>query len=123
MLKASLVSPARVSPTLVNWPLVLPPLAVLPMVPPVSRYRRAARQIGHHWHSGGSSVSSSVVAVSQMSDFAFEVAPPPRVVRTRPATSRPILRAPARISHRWKSPIGSLPCSVLMLLRLVPLGH
>ncbi|MGH3211661.1 MAG: hypothetical protein ACRDNO_28275 [Trebonia sp.] len=102
-LNASLVSPARVSPTPANWP----PGAV----PPESRYLRAARQIGHHWHSGGSSVSSSVVAVSQTSSacLAFRAPPaPPSVDFTRPATSRPMLLAPAFISHRWKSPMGSL---------------
>ena len=65
-LNASLVSPARVSPTPANCP----PGAV----PPESRYLRAARQIGHHWHSGGSSVSVSVVAVSQTSSACL--APP-----------------------------------------------
>jgi len=79
-------------------------------VPPDSRYLRAARQTGHHWHSGGS-VGSSVVAVSQTSAC---LAPPPIVDRTRPATSLPMLLAPAFISHRWKSPIGSLPGSVLI---------
>jgi hypothetical protein len=107
-LNASLVSPARVSLTPANWPPGGAP------VPPESRYRRAARQIGHHWHSGGSSVSTSVVAVSQTSAFDAP-RPPPNVDRTRPATSRPMLLAPARISHRWKSPIGSLPGSVLIL--------
>ncbi|HEX7164958.1 MAG TPA: hypothetical protein VF223_27405 [Trebonia sp.] len=101
-LNASLVSPARVSPTPANW---------LPPVPPESRYLRAARQIGHHWHSGGSSVGSSVVAVSQTSALLAPPPPPPPPIVdfTRPATSRPILLAPAFISHRWKSPIGSLP--------------
>ncbi|HXT88906.1 MAG TPA: hypothetical protein VN714_06575, partial [Trebonia sp.] len=90
-LKASLVSPARVSPTPANW---------LGGLPPESRYRRAARQIGHHWHSGGSSVSSSVVAVSQTSALLPPRAPgptPPRVDLTLPATSRPMLLAPAFI--------------------------
>jgi hypothetical protein len=98
-LNASLVSPARASPTPPNWP---------PAVPPESRYLRAARQIGHHWHSGGSSVSSSVVAVSHTSAV-LAPRPPPSVDLTRPATSRPMLLAPAFIIHRWKSPIGSLP--------------
>ncbi|HEX4093921.1 MAG TPA: hypothetical protein VHZ33_34830 [Trebonia sp.] len=35
--------------------------------PPESLALRAARQIGHHWHSGGSSVGSVVVASSQTS--------------------------------------------------------
>jgi hypothetical protein len=33
---------------------------------------------------------------------------------TRDATSRPMLLAPVLISHRWKSPTGSLPGSVLI---------
>src|SRR5947209_13276863 len=93
-LNASLVSPARVSPT--------PARGLLG--PPVSRYLRAARQTGHHWHSGGSSVSTSVVAVSQTSECLALPPPPPSVDRTRPATSRPMLLAPAFISQRWKSP-------------------
>ncbi|HSZ39820.1 MAG TPA: hypothetical protein VK817_07670 [Trebonia sp.] len=80
-------------------------------MPPESRYRRAARQIGHHWHSGGSSPGGSVVAVSQTFDC---FAPPLTVVLTFSATSRPRLRAPAFISHRWKSPMGSLPGCVLI---------
>jgi hypothetical protein len=103
---ASLVSPASVSPTPANWPR-------LAVDPPVSRYRRAARQIGHHWHSGGSSVSSSVVAVSQTSPC-LALLPPPTVDFTLEATSRPMLLAPVLISHRWKSPMGSLPGSVLI---------
>jgi hypothetical protein len=83
--------------------------------PPESRYLRAARQIGHHWHSGGSSVGSSVVAVSQTLSLLAPALAPPSVDRTRPATSRPMLLAPAFISQRWKSPIGSLPGSVLIL--------
>jgi hypothetical protein len=108
-LNASLVRPARVSPTPANWPPGGAP------VPPASRYLRAARQIGHHWHSGGSSVSTSVVAVSQTSAFDAFRPLPPNVDRTRPATCWPMLLAPARISHRWKSPIGSFPGSVLIL--------
>ncbi|TVZ03100.1 hypothetical protein EAS64_21870 [Trebonia kvetii] len=75
-----------------------PPMVALDgaPVPPDSRYLRAARQTGHHWHSGGS-VRSSVVAVSQTSAF---LVPPPIVDRTRPATSLPRLLAPAFISHR-----------------------
>jgi hypothetical protein len=84
-------------------------------VPLESRYRRAARQIGHHSHSGGSSPGGSVVAVSQTSD---DFAAPPIVDLTFPATSRPRLRAPAFISHRWKSPMGSLPGCVLILKTL-----
>jgi len=90
-----------VSPTPANW--------LADDAPPESRYLRAARQIGHHWHSGGSSVSSSVVAVSQMSSDFFGLVLAPTVDFTRPATSRPMLLAPAFISHRWKSPMGSLP--------------
>ncbi len=60
-LNASLVSPARASAAPANCPL-RPAAGTLP-----SRARRAARQIGHHWHSGGSSVGTSVVAVSQTS--------------------------------------------------------
>jgi hypothetical protein len=105
---ASLVNPARVSPT---------PASGEPApagVPPESRYLRAARQIGHHWHSGGSSPSASVVAVSQTSAF-LVLLPPPSVDLTLSATLAPMLRAPALISHRWRSPIGSLPGSVLIL--------
>ena len=76
-------------------------------VPPPSRYLRAARQIGHHWHSGGSSPGGSVVAVSHTLACLFALAPPPSVVLTLVATSRLRLRAPAFISHRWKSPRGS----------------
>src|SRR5690242_4997091 len=95
-LNASLVSPARDSLTPENWP------PKVGFVPPDSRYRRAARQIGHHWHSGGSSVSSSVVAVSQTSAGLPppRLPPPPSVDRTRPATSLPMLLAPARINQR-----------------------
>ncbi|MCL2581793.1 MAG: hypothetical protein FWE35_04985 [Streptosporangiales bacterium] len=66
-----------------------------PLVLPVSRYWRAARQIGHHWHSGGSSAApgGSVVAVSHTS--AECCCPPPTVERTRSVTSRPRPRAPA----------------------------
>ena len=69
--------------------------------------------MGHHWHSGGSSVGSSVVAVSQMSPC-LAPPPPPSVDFTRDATSLPMLLAPVLISHRWKSPMGSLPGSVLI---------
>jgi len=105
---ASLVNPARVSPMpasgeLAAW-----------VAPPESRYLRAARQIGHHWHSGGSSPGASVVAVSQTSACLAPV-PPPSVDLTLSATLTPMLRAPAFISHRWKSPIGSFPGSVLIL--------
>jgi hypothetical protein len=84
------------------------------LVAPESRYLRAARQIGHQAHSGGSSPGSSVVAVSQTSAF-FALLPPPSVDLTLSATPAPMLRAPAFISHRWKSPIGSFPGSVLIL--------
>ena len=106
---ASLVNPARVSP--------MPPSGETPAAEgaPDSRYLRAARQIGHHWHSGGSSPGSSAVAVSQTS-ACLALLPPPLIVDlTLSATPAPMLRAPARISHRWKSPIGSLPGSVLIL--------
>ncbi len=105
MLNASLVSPASVSPTPASCELS-PAL-----VPPESRYLRAARQIGHHWHSGGSSPGGSVVAVSQT----LAGLPPPSVDLTLSATSRPRLRAPAFISHRCKSPIGSLPRSLIVV--------
>ncbi len=56
-LNASLVSPARAS--------AAPATCSLNPAedPPESLALRAARQIGHHWHSGGSSVGSVVVAV------------------------------------------------------------
>ncbi|HEY3882986.1 MAG TPA: hypothetical protein VGM12_30735 [Trebonia sp.] len=79
-----------------NWP----PKAGGCPCPPAFWYLRAARQIGHHWHSGGSSVSTSVVAVSQTSACLPPPAGPPNVDLTRPATSLPILLAPARISQR-----------------------
>jgi hypothetical protein len=109
-LNASLVSPARASAAPANWPL-RPAEGTLP-----SLARRAARQIGHHWHSGGSSVGASVVAVSQTSAFlpALPVAPP-MVDFTRSVTSLVTLRAPALISQRWRSPIGSLAGSSLIL--------
>jgi hypothetical protein len=119
MPNASRVSPASTSPT---------PASCEPnpeSVPPDSRYLRAARQTGHHWHSGGSSPGGSVVAVSQT--FArFPLLLPPIVDLTLLATSRPRLRAPAFISHRWKSAIGSLPGSLMSVtvpLQLHHIGH
>jgi hypothetical protein len=109
-LNASLVSPARASAAPANWPLS-PAEGALP-----SLARRAARQIGHHWHSGGSSSGPSVVAVSQTSAFLRALpAVPPMVDFTRSVTSLVTLRAPARISQRWRSPIGSLAGSSLIL--------
>jgi hypothetical protein len=64
--------------------------------------------MGHHAHSGASSGGGSVVAVSQTSLLLLLRLPPVTVERTRSATSRPRLRAPAFISHRWKSASGSL---------------
>ena len=108
MLNASLVNPASVSPTPASWEVSPAP------VPLASRYLRAARQMGHHWHSGGSSPGGSVVAVSHT--FAgLPPRPPPTVDLTLSATSRPRLRAPAFISHRCRSPIGSLPGLSLIL--------
>ena len=105
---ASLVSPARASAA----PAICSPNPAED--PPESLARRAARQIGHHWHSGGSSVGSSVVAASQTSVGAF-AARPPMVDFTRSVTSLVMLRAPAFISQRWKSPNGSLPgCSLIL---------
>jgi hypothetical protein len=107
-LNASLVSPARASAAPTIW-------SPNPAEdPPESLARRAARQIGHHWHSGGSSVGSVVVASSQTSACAFAL-PPPIVDLTRSVTSLVMLRAPAFISQRWKSPNGSLPgCSLIL---------
>ena len=94
MLNASCASPVSVSLT----PASCDPSPALGAVLPVSRYRRAARQMGHHAHSGASSGGGSVVATSQTSPL---VCLPPLIVdRTRSATSRPTLRAPALISHR-----------------------
>ena len=106
MPNASCASPARVSLTpAICDPIPAPgPLPPCPALP--SRYRRAARQIGHHAHSGASSGGGSVVAVSQTSPLLRLL--PVTVERTRSATSRPRLRAPAFISHRWKSASGSL---------------
>jgi hypothetical protein len=57
-----------------------------------------------------------VVAVSQTSAFLPDrPVAPPMVDFTRSVTSLVTLRAPARISQRWKSPIGSLPGSSLIL--------
>src|SRR5215472_1154284 len=115
MPNASRVSPASASPT---------PASCEPSpesAPPDSRYRRAARQIGHHWPSGG-----SVVAVSQTLARFPLLPPPPIVDLTLLATSRPRLRAPAFISHRWKSAIGSLPGSLISVtvpLQLHHIGH
>lgn len=107
-LNASLVRPARASAAPAIWS----PSPVED--PPESLARRAARQIGHHWHSGGSSVGSVVVASSQTSACAFAL-PPPIVDFTRSVTSLVMLRAPAFISQRWKSPNGSLPgCSLIL---------
>ena len=106
-LKASLVSPARAS--------AAPATCSLNPAedPPESLALRAARQIGHHWHSGGSSVGSVVVASSQTSMRALGL--PPIVDFTRSVTSLVMLRAPAFISQRWKSPNGSLPgCSLIL---------
>jgi hypothetical protein len=108
-LNASLVSPARASAAPANWPL-RPADGALP-----SLARRAARQIGHHWHSGGSSVGASVVAVSQTSPRLPAPVAPPMVDFTRSVTSLVTLRAPALISQRWRSPIGSLAGSSLIL--------
>ena len=107
-LKASLVSPARAS--------AAPATCSLNPAedPPESLALRAARQIGHHWHSGGSSVGSVVVASSQTSVYVLGL-PPPIVDFTRSVTSLVMLRAPAFISQRWKSPNGSLPgCSLIL---------
>jgi hypothetical protein len=107
-LNASRVSPARASAAPATCS--LNPAEV----PPESLALRAARQIGHHWHSGGSSVGSVVVASSQTSVCAFAL-PPPIVDFTRSVTSLVMLRAPAFISQRWKSPNGSLPgCSLIL---------
>jgi len=67
--------------------------------------RLAARQIGHHWHSGDSPTSGgiSLVAVSQTSAALACCRPPPRVRRTWLLTSRLILRALARSSLRCRS--------------------
>ena len=107
-LNASLVSPARAS--------AAPATCSLNPAedPPESLALRAARQIGHHWHSGGSSVGSVVVASSQTSVYCLAL-PPPIVDFTRSVTSLVMLRAPAFISQRWKSPNGSLPgCSLIL---------
>jgi hypothetical protein len=107
-LNASLVSPARAS--------AAPATCSLNPAedPPESLALRAARQIGHHWHSGGSSVGSVVVASSQTSVYALALRPP-IVDFTRSVTSLVMLRAPAFISQRWKSPNGSLPgCSLIL---------
>jgi hypothetical protein len=107
-LNASLVSPARAS--------AAPATCSLNPAedPPESLALRAARQIGHHWHSGGSSVGSVVVASSQTSVYVLGL-PPPIVDFTRSVTSLVMLRAPAFISQRWKSPNGSLPgCSLIL---------
>jgi hypothetical protein len=107
-LNASLVSPARAS--------AAPATCSLNPAedPPESLALRAARQIGHHWHSGGSSVGSVVVASSQTSVYVLGL-PPPMVDFTRSVTSLVMLRAPAFISQRWKSPNGSLPgCSLIL---------
>src|SRR5580704_3193849 len=71
--------------------------------------RRAARQIGHHWHSGDSPTSGgiSLVTVSQMS--ARSARPPPNVRRTWPVISLRIDLALERRSQRWKSLSISAP--------------
>ena len=86
-------------------PPALARLAPRPPAPPV-RAARAAWQIGHHWHSGGSLGGTSLVAVSHTSPLSRRSAP---IVRfTWPATWFAMLRAPAFISQRWKSATGSL---------------
>ncbi|HEY1914728.1 MAG TPA: hypothetical protein VGH27_04045 [Streptosporangiaceae bacterium] len=74
---------------------------------PDSRIRRAARQIGHQAHSGGSPVcDGSVVATSQASTLLLF---PPVTERNWPLISRPSVLALLRTSQRWISPTGSLP--------------
>jgi len=67
---------------------------------------RAAWQIGHHWHSGGSLGGGSLVAVSHTSPLLRRSVPMVRL--TWSATWFAMLRAPAFISQRWKSAMGSL---------------
>lgn len=95
---ASWTAVATTSPAVDNWS---------PSAGFESRTRRAARQIGHHWHSGDSPTSGgiSVVAVSQTSDDS--VRPPPSVRLTCPLISLPTLLALLRRSQRWKSFIMS----------------
>src|ERR1700750_1015117 len=75
-------------------------------LPLPSRAARAAWQTGHHWHSGASLGGGSLVAVSHTSPLSRRSAPMVRL--TWPATWLAMLRAPAFISPRWKSPSGSL---------------
>ncbi len=85
------------------------PASCPPTPGPDSRIRRAARQTGHHWHSGDSPTSGgiSVVAVSQTSVLSWR--PPPSVLRTCPLSSLRMLLAPDRSSQRWKSVSSSEP--------------
>jgi hypothetical protein len=92
-LSASCTAADTKSPALDSWS---------PRVGLASRIRRAARQIGHHWHSADSPTSGgiSVVAVSHTSPASVR---PPKVRRTWPVISLRMLLALDRSSHRWKS--------------------
>jgi hypothetical protein len=72
---------------------------------PDSLSTRAARQMGHHAHSGASSAGGTVA----LAHTSAGPPPTPSAERIWSLTSRLTLRAPERTSHRWKSPIGSWP--------------
>src|SRR5580700_9698507 len=96
---ASWAMDARAPPTSARLDIRLPE--------PDMRATRAAWQIGHHWHSGDSPGGGSLVARSHTSPRSRRSWP--IVLRTWSATWLAMLRAPARISQRWKSARGSLP--------------
>jgi len=91
-----------------------------PIPGPESRIRRAARQMGHHWHSGASPSTGgiSLVTVSQTSVVALR--PPPKVRRTCPPISLRTFLAPWRMSQRFRSPIKSGRDGELCLDRSAP---
>jgi hypothetical protein len=91
-----------------------------PMPGPESRIRRAARQMGHHWHSGASPSTGGIsfVTVSQTSVVALR--PPPKVRRTCPLISLRTFFAPWRMSQRFRSPIRSGRGGGLCLGRSAP---
>jgi hypothetical protein len=78
-----------------------------PMPGLVSRIRRAARQMGHHWHSGASPTSGGISCVAVSHTSAVLVRPPPIVRRTCPPISFRTFLAPWRMSQRCRSPTGS----------------
>ena len=89
-----------------STPTASPAAAICELTPgPDSRSTRAARQMGHHAHSGASSAGGTVA----LAHTSAGPPPTPSMERIWSLTSRLTLRAPERTIHRWKSPIGSWP--------------